>query len=140
MRILIIIHIALLSLFIASCNNRANNELKIPELLLLYTKENSIDYRDMLNNAISGDLVAIREFSLQNFRDAVAYDHGCLLLDLINVIGEETFIMALNAISDKQKIVVKGYIIAGLEYGNHHNPEPADFKVVFPKIFAFLCK
>ena len=60
-----------LSLFLTTCKNKVNNEIDIPELLLLYTEENSIDYSNLLNSAISGDLDALREFSLLDFRDAV---------------------------------------------------------------------
>lgn len=127
-----------LSLFLTTCKNKVNNEIDIPELLLLYTEEISIDYSNLLNSAISGDLDALREFSLLDFRDAVAYDHGCVMVDMISIVGEETFIKGIETISDQQKVVVKGYISAGLEYGNQVDFGPADFRVVFPKIYAFI--
>ena len=60
------------------------------------------------------------------------------MVDMISIVGEETFIKGIETISDQQKVVVKGYISAGLEYGNQVDFGPADFRVVFPKIYAFI--
>ncbi len=131
--------LTVLMLFITSCNNRVRSVIKIPELLLVYSTDYGINYENLLNKAIEGDMDAIRGFALLEFRDAVAYDHGSVMVEMISIIGEDVFISSLSSITKKQKLFVKGYIEAGLEYGNDKSLRP-DFKSVFPRIYSFLCE
>ena len=70
--------------------------------------------------------------------DGASYDHGAVIVDLIEQVGEDIFVQALDSISLKQKEQIKSYIEAGLEYGSHTEWNSQMFEDVFPKTYAFL--
>ena len=73
-----------------------------------------------------------------DFSDGAAYDHGAVLVDLIEKIGEEKFVQSIKTINDSEKKWIKGYLEAGIEYGSNVNIKGQTLKDVFPKIYDFL--
>ena len=92
----------------------------------------------MLNKAIAKDANSIKQLTLLDFGDAAGYDHGTVIVDLIDLIGEEKFIQSLGAINEKQKNKLNSYLIVGIEYGNNPNLQGKTVKEAFPKIYDFL--
>ena len=122
----------------ACCGSKVINGIEVSELLLIASKEQNIDYCKLLNEAIEGNNSSIRKLALLKFYDGAGYDHGAVVVDLIELIGEDKFIYSLTTINDEQKKWIKGYIEVGLEYGNNPNLQSQTFKEAFPKIYDFL--
>lgn len=133
---------ALLSIVLFMCfacsGHKEINGIEVSELLLTISKEQNIDYCKLLNKALKGDESSIRQFVLLKFYDSAGYDHGAVLVELIEVIGEDIFIHSLTTITNDQKKWIKSYIEVGLEYGNNTNIKHRTIKETFPKIYQFL--
>ena len=88
--------ITLVSLFLmlyGSCNKKSVkvHGIDVSPLLTEVAKEQNIDYCKLLENALKGDTNSILQFSLLEFYDGCGYDHGAVLVDMIQMIGEETY-------------------------------------------------
>jgi hypothetical protein len=91
-----------------------------------------------LKKAIKKDSTSIRTFTLLEIYDAAAYDHGGVIVDLVDIIGEDNFLHALATINNREKAWVKGSIDVGLEYGGNPKYKGKRLKDAFPKIYKFL--
>jgi hypothetical protein len=101
-----------------------------------------ISYCKLLKKAIDGNQEDIKKIMLLDFSGAGAagYDHGDVLVKLIDRLGEETIISSLgNQLTKKEKREIESYIAVGLEYGNNphqgKNPDEA-----FPFLYEYLLK
>ena len=99
-----------------------------------------INYCNLLDNAIDGDNKSIRELSLLDYSGdgEPSYDHGNVLVKLIDCIGEKKFISALgNNLSTKERNSIRDYLLVGLEYGDtkHKGQKIND---AFPLVDNFL--
>lgn len=128
----------LLACFINCNRHKTINGIYISELLLLKSKELHINYCKLLDEATKGNNTSIKQLSLLEFYDGVGYDHGAVIVDMIEIIGEDKFIQSITTISDQEKYLIKGYIEVGLEYGNNPKLEHQMFKNAFPKIYNFI--
>ena len=61
-----------------------------------------------------------------------------MIVKMIKLVGEDSFIQSLSTINDEQKRLIKGYIDAGLEYGTGQPFEVKTINNVFPKLGVFL--
>lgn len=139
----IICLLVLICIQISSCSNKCSVEgLEVSELLSTISKEKyQLNYCSLLKRALSGDNISIKKISLLNFDDAVGYDHGSILVDLIERIGEDTYLDSIKNINNNDKNKVKGYLDIGLMYSNKNEEEFSRkyLKDVFPKVYDFLC-
>ena len=101
-----------------------------------------ISYCKLLKKAIDGNQEDIKKIMLLDFSGAGAagYDHGDVLVKLIDRLGEEAIISSLgNQLTKKEKRGIESYIAVGLEYGNNphqgKNPDEA-----FPFLYEYLLK
>ena len=134
-----IYRLILLFIFLSSCNSTcAHKNIEISELLSIATEEKSIDYCKLLNSSLSGNEDSIKEISLLEFGDAVGYDHGSVIVDLILEIGEEKYLRSIFMISKEEKYLINSYLDVGLIYGNNPKVDKKDLKSTFPKIYDFL--
>jgi hypothetical protein len=94
----------------------------------------------LLKKATTNDTNSIKQLALLDFSLGVvsSYDHGAVLVDLIELIGEDRFIRSLATISNEQKREIKSYIEVGLEYGNNPKLQAQTFNGAFPKTYDFL--
>ncbi len=142
MRKVLLISILLLVMFLvcfADCSrNKSVNGVVVSEQLITVSKEQHIKYCKLLKKAMNGDTDYIKQLSLLEFYDGVGYDHGSVIVDLIEVVGEDKFIQALSAINKEQKQTIESYVEAGLEYGNNPNVQGKTLNEAFPKIYTFL--
>lgn len=118
------------------CDSISNFE--VGELLLISSKEKSYNYCNLLENAVKKDQKAIKRISLLEFDGSVGYDHGYVLVKLIDTIGENEYLEAIQNISTKEKRFIEGYLDVGLEYGNIKEFQGKPLKKVFPEIYNFL--
>ncbi len=107
------------------CKGKVIRGIYVSESLLIVSEEQGIDYCKLLSKAVNGDDVSIMQLSILEFYESVGYDHGTVIVDLIEQIGENKFVHSFKIASTEQKNLVKRYIEAGLEYGN--NPSLKDY-------------
>lgn len=123
---------------VSDTGGRYVNGIYVSELLLIGSKEQNIEYCELLNDAISGNGSSIKQLALLNIYDGAGYDHSAVVVDLIKLIGEDKFIYSLTSINNEQKKSIKKNIEVGLEYGNNANLQTQTFKEAFPKIYDFV--
>lgn len=99
------------------CNNCSQVKgIKIPELLNRSVDES---YCKLLERALELDKDAIIEISVFDVFDSASYEHGYVLIRLIEKIGEEEYLKAIKNVSVEQKKSIESYLWAGLEYGGN---------------------
>lgn len=134
-----IIIVCFVFLLINSCKNKCSvDNIEVSELLSTVAKEKSINYCRLLREAITGDRNAINKLSLLEFNNAVGYDHGEVIVNLITTIGESAYIKAISTVNRDQKNLINSYIDVGLEYGNNPLVKRKDCKSAFPDLYIFL--
>jgi len=97
-----------------------------------------INYRGLLERATKNDAKSIKKLTLLEFHNGIGYDHGTVIVSLIETVGEDNFIQSLTRINNEQKRKIRSYIKVGLAYGHNPNFENKTFEEVFPKIYIFL--
>lgn len=122
----------------ACCGHKEINGIEVSELLLVVSEEQNIDYCKLLNEATNGNESSIKEIALLKIYDGAAYDHGAVLVDLIEKIGEDKFIQSIRTINNIEKKWIKGYLETGIEYGGNTRIQGQTLKETFPKINDFI--
>lgn len=131
---------SLVALFfcIISCENKCNiNGVEIGSLLIINGEEQGINYCELVEKSFLNDNRAISQLCLLYFENSVGYEHGEVIVSLINQIGEEQFLDAIQGINKSEKNRIESYLDVGLEYGNY-NLKGKTIKETFPKVYFFL--
>lgn len=130
-----------LMLVYSSCNNKSVkvHGIDVSPLLNKVAKEQNIDYCKLLEKALNGDTKSILQISLLEFYDGCGYDHGAVLVDLIRIIGEESYINSIGTTNETQRHRILSYVEVGLCYTTsnvyYSNKTVED---EFPRLYAFL--
>jgi len=117
------------------------NGIYVSTAVIIHSREQlKINYCKVLKKATTNDANSIKRLVLLDFTSGVvsSYDHGGVIVDLIELIGEDKFIQSLGIINKEQKNRISSYLMAGLEYGGNPNFQAKTLKEVFPKIYDFL--
>lgn len=130
--------VALVSVSCGTNKCTSIDDIEVSELLLISSNKQDYNYCALLEKAVKEDSRSIKELSLLQFYDAVGYDHGSVIVDLILLIGEMKYIDAIRDITPNDKLVIKAYIDVGLEYGNNPALKDKNLKTVFPELSVFL--
>jgi len=113
------------------------NGIYVSGLLLAVSGDKYINYCKLLRKATENDSASIRALTLLKFGDGTAYDHGGVVVDLIEIVGEDKFIQSLATINNMEKNKVSSYLMVGLAYGKTEF-QGKTLKEAFPKIYTFL--
>ncbi|WP_299610448.1 hypothetical protein [uncultured Aquimarina sp.] len=125
----VIIIIVVCSLSI-SCNNCDQVQgIEISELL---NRQIDDSYCEILDNAINLDKKSIVKISRYKISDAAGYDHGYVLVRLIEKIGEEEYFNGFQNLSLNEKKSVLSYLKAGLENGGNKIYKFKKLDEIFP--------
>ena len=134
--------IALVTLWLGTTFSKTNkciNGIYVSELLINVSNEkHHTDYCKVLKKATENDENSIRQLVLLEYYDGTSYDHGSVIVDIIELLGEEAFLKAISTIEDRQKKYVASIIKAGLEYGNNPRLQGLSFKEAFPSVFDYI--
>lgn len=124
---------------VSSCRLSCDvKDISVSELLLESAVDKGIDYCDVVTKASLNDDDAIKQISVMDFDNAVGYDHGAVLVDLILKIGEQKYIEIITAFTKEDKNRIKGYLRVGLEYGGNPQVKSKSIDEAFPKLYIFL--
>ncbi len=131
-----IIMIIIICTFTIGCNNCDQVQgIKISELL---NRQIDDSYRELLDNAVKLDKEAIVKISTYKISDAAGYDHGYVLVRLIEKIGEEEYFKGFENLSLKEKKSVLSYLKAGLENGGNKIYQYKKIDEIFPILSSSL--
>ena len=102
-RIFVLSAIALLlhSFNIDNCSEKLG--FKLDYHLFDHIKVNGKSYCDIVNSALKGDKEFIVILSKVNVGDFASYQHGAVLIEVINIISESEFLKLINQLDDKEK-------------------------------------
>lgn len=132
----------LVILFMYSCNvdNCSKNlGFKLDYHLFEYIKVDGDTYCELINKSLKKDSKAILKLSKITLNDGVSsYQHGAVLLEVIDKLGELRYCEIIDKMSEKEKRKVYYAILAGLDYTE--NPKYFGKKIedVFPKLRKLL--
>jgi uncharacterized protein (TIGR02145 family) len=110
----------------------------VSEDVLIASEEMNIDYCKLLKKAIKNDTASIKALTLLEFWNAISYDHGGVIVDLIGIIGEDNFLQSLATINNREKMEVDSYLTVGLLYNYSSKFHGKTLEEAFPKIYKFL--
>lgn len=127
-----------LILFFICCNNNISIDgIYISEHLCeLADDRYGADYVGLLETSLNGENDSIRKFVQLSFDAAYAYEHGIIIVELIERIGSEKFICALENTDSAERNELSAYIQVGLEYGKTNECERRNVK----RVLQFLEK
>jgi len=121
----------LLTLSFISCGDYSCKNEVISESLLEFAINNEYNYCQLYSESLKGDLQSIKEISLLSFYDGLVYEHGWVLIHLINALGEEKYLKSLTDTDLNERKKICSYLRAGLYQGNIKETRE------FSKIFKF---
>lgn len=115
----IIMLLSIVSCFSISEDGENVGTIHISSVLQVQTHDKSVflDYGKLLKKAIEGTPNDLKSFCLMDFDAAAFYDHGGVLVCLIDSIGEKSFIKAIQIMDYSERCLLRAYLRAGLEYG-----------------------
>ena len=93
----------------------------VPEIELPYDLECALDeeydeYVKCINNSISGDKEALYKIlTFGDLYDGAGFEHGWMLLMVLDKIGDENFSKGLAKLKSHQLVEAESYILAGLD-------------------------
>lgn len=123
---------------ITSCSKYNCSNNYISNYLLDYSIEKEYDYCNLFNSAKEGNEQHIKKFFLLPFYDGLAYEHGAVLLELIDVLGEKKIIESLKSINEKEKKLIQGYLMVGLDFTQNPKFKGKKLNVNYPSVHNFL--
>jgi len=96
------------------------------------------NYCELVQNSLVRDKNSFRELLLLEVDDDYIFEHGEVILQLINSNGEEFTIELLRDFDRVQKFRLRVYIGAGLQITDINKFEGQSFKSLFPKLNKVL--
>ena len=128
--------------------------LIIPDNLEIQLRERASyrHYVKLVNQAMAKDTIALRELLMvDDIGDAASYEHGDILIQLLENLGDEHYSRVLSSIPTKQKeAFLQSYFCAGMdirkpEYKIRIDKEypitfnELEFNEVWKRIFISIC-
>jgi len=119
---------------------RGVGDVYVSSDLLYVTKRENINYCHLVRKSLKFDYESVKNISLLQFYDGAGYEHGSVLLDIIDVIGEEQYIELLNGITDEEKKKIDLNLHLGLHFVEQRRKynNTWEVKEAFPELYAFL--
>ncbi len=117
-----------------SCKRHSDCQgITVSELLDINTN----NYCDLIEKSLAKNKDALKEISLLSIYDSASYEHGTVLVQIIEKVGEDFYVKSLGVLTSKEKNKIKSYLDVGLEYGGAKYKDKA-LKKFFPKVEAYL--
>jgi hypothetical protein len=97
-----------------------------------------IKYKNLIRSSLNGNLDALQDLiKAWCGGGSLCYQHGEVLVQIVDRIGEEKFIKILPKMSIEERSDLKSLLLAGLEYGQFEGDKRSR---VFEKRFSKLSK
>lgn len=139
MRNLNLFKLSVTFLLFVSCNYGQNcNKEYVSNYLIDYTLERDYDYCKLLNESLNEDIIAIKKISLLKFYDGMTYEHGAVLLEIIDNVGEKKYLEAIRSLSSDEKVIIKSYLYAGLDFTQNTRFKDKKLKDTLNEIYNYF--
>lgn len=114
----------------------------IQDFMHTQEKEYRDNYYHLIEQSLKKDKKSLKELSLYDLRGATgesAYDHGDVLAQLLDRLGEDFFLESLDGLSEEERGMVLGYLDVGFEYGVLNSKGKVLMtKDLYPRLYHFL--
>lgn len=114
-----IIYTLAIVLLLTSCSDYISVDgIHISTHLCEIAKENyGVNYANLLEESLEGNDDSIKGFVSLSFDGAYAYEHGEIIVELIDRIGSEQFLTTIETLNVADRTCLLSLIYAGMEYG-----------------------
>lgn len=122
---------------IVSCNNiNCSKEIgvQLDHHLFAHINIDDNSYCDIAINAMKGDQQAIASLSKIDVHDGASYQHGAVLIEVIDKISEEKYLQVVNSFDKKEKMLIFYSVWAGLDFTSNTKYKRKRIEVVFPEL------
>ena len=97
-----------------ACNQKP--AVPISNTLEIALDSNLTNYVELLNSSFKGDTLSLSEFlKIDYIYGAASYDHGEIVLQVLEKLGDEKFNNTVLTLSNKQQTNLKMYILTGMD-------------------------
>lgn len=120
-----------------ACVENCTAKLKVPldTHLFNHIQIEGYTYCELVNRSLNGEERAIILLSKVDIGDAAGYQHGAVLIEIIDLIGEEKYIDYYKNLSIyNRRLIYNLFLPVGLEYTNNKKYEGQKIEVAFPKL------
>lgn len=136
-----IVVISIILLFLCSCNtDNCSKKLGFELDYHLFDRINigGKSYCDLVNGAMSGSNEYILDLSKVDIGDFASYQHGAVLIEIIDKISESEYLKLINQLNDKEKKNIYYKIWAGLEFTPNPKYKKKHIEIAFPELTKHL--
>ena len=121
------------------CVSCVRPSLIIPDTLETHLRYSSSyhHYVKLVNRAMDKDTSALKELlMINNIGDAAGYEHGDILIQLLENLGDDMYSNVLSTVPTTQKIILQDYFCVGMDIRKREYRFRIDKK--YPKTFNEL--
>lgn len=130
--------ILVITLLLHSCNSDNCSEklgFKLDYHLFDDIKVNGMSYCDLVNGALEGDKECVLELSKISVSDFGSYQHGAVLIEVIDNLSESEYLKLINQLQIKErKAIYYSYVWAGLEFTPNPKYQKKRIEIAFPEL------
>ena len=121
-------------LLFSCCRHSCSAELgfRIDYYLFEDIKIDGKSYCNLINKALKGDKKSIIGLSKVKVFDFASYQHGAVLIEVIDDITESEYLKLTRSLSVEEKHLIYYYVMAGLEYTPNKKYSGKEIEKAFP--------
>lgn len=141
MKMVILFCIVLVTLLFSCSPNTCSDRLgfEIDNHLFDKIKVNGYTYCELVNRSLDKDKQAIIDLSKVSVGDGASYQHGAVLIEVIDLIGEIEYLKIVQSLTtDEKKRIYNSFLPAGIEYTPNKKYSNVSTAVAFPKMDKLL--
>lgn len=91
-------------------------------------------YCDLINEAMNGERKSVIELSLINIYDFASYQHGAVLIEVINKLSEVEYLRIINQLEREKIKTIYYYVKAGLDFTPNQKYKNKSIETLFPEM------
>ena len=99
---------------------------------------NGKTYCELVNRALKGDKDSILNLSKISVGDFGSYQHGAVLIEIIDIVTIDKYLIIVSSLSEKEKKQLYYTIWAGLEFTPNPKYEGKHIETIFPELKELL--
>lgn len=130
--------ISVIALLLHSCNTDNCSDkvgFKLDYHLFDQIKVNGKSYCDLVNGAMKGDEKSITALSKVNVGDGASYQHGAVLIEVIDKLSEKEYLKIISQLNEKERrAIYYSYVWAGLNFTSNPKYKKKHIEKVFPEL------
>lgn len=132
-----VVYLLFITLLVGSCsqNNCEDKfDFRLTSQLLAKANNYGYPYCNLIEKSLGGDSEAIKDLSLLSFDAGFAYEHGAVLIEVIDSVGEDEYARLLKQLPEKERKEVFFSLRAGFDYTQNPSYKNSDFEKSLPKL------